>query len=158
METPPDHGLSLSVSWHSGAKRRSYSVSAGSLLRIAAVLALCALSYRVGVWHARLERDAAVAAAAPLLPNAAALSDGGSGARAPGAAPGAAQDVITPLNVRDPSALVMGPSPDPLPEPVVAAPPPMPRELTDESWKEALKEATSKALKSATKAEKAAPR
>ncbi|MBI3551522.1 MAG: hypothetical protein HY077_03320 [Elusimicrobia bacterium] len=76
----------------------------------------------------------------------------GTSSLAPGSALGANGDVITPLNVRDPSALVMGPgatTQPPAGSPIAQTPPDK-KESTD--WKDALANSAATAGKAATKA------
>jgi hypothetical protein len=108
METP--QGLSLTLSW--GANRaRTFPL--GLPLRVVFVVALCAACYEAGRWHggleAQLEKSSVRTARVVATAVSAELREDGTG-MAPGQAPGEAVDVITPLNVRDPSALVMPPS------------------------------------------------
>jgi hypothetical protein len=110
METPSkDFSLTLSLSGFGG--KRSLTLAPMAALRVAAALAVCALCYKFGTWQGRLEAQAshspvvAVAAAAP----AADPKHPEPGTSAPGDPYGQEAAVITPLNVRDPSALVMGP-------------------------------------------------
>ena len=115
METTPPRGLSLTLSFV-GDGRRSVHLPLGPALRVAAALALCALSYKLGVWRERLELAAredlvAKVAAAPRPARGAQATPVSAPAalEAPGGPVGETADVITPLNVRDPSALVMAP-------------------------------------------------
>lgn len=81
--------------------------------------------------------------------------EGGLNGLAPGGAAGGGSDVITPLNVRDPSALVMGPGATQQPPATQAAsaPAPAPAPSSGSSdWKDALSQSA------ATAAKKAAPR
>lgn len=118
MDIPPeDRGLSLTLTWGADGARRRRSVSLGSALRVALALSLCAGCYEAGRWRQRLE---ALAAARPDS-RVVIVERGDKPVRGEGAgtAPGGVigeKDVITPLNVRDPSALVMGPS-EPAPSP-----------------------------------------
>lgn len=103
------------------------------MLTVAAMLALCAACYRLGEWHARMELQAAVSAELPARLARAGLAT-------PAADPLAqARPVITPLNVLDPTALVMGPG---APSPQSAPPPPAPAPLED--WRRALRQAVKK--------------
>ncbi|HXT00773.1 MAG TPA: hypothetical protein VN915_08885 [Elusimicrobiota bacterium] len=112
--TPPERGLTMTLTWGGGAYRVRRSLSLGSVVRVAAALALCAACYEAGRWHGNLEAQAARTA---QRPSSAALAAKGLAVVEPAsvaAAPGKAvddpeKDVITPLNVRDPSALVMAP-------------------------------------------------
>ncbi len=77
----------------------------------------------------------------------------GGSSMAPGSALGGNGDVITPLNVRDPSALVMGPGASQQPpagSPSAPTPPPDKKESGD--WKDALANAGATAGRAATKA------
>ncbi|MCX5795688.1 MAG: hypothetical protein NTY77_09365 [Elusimicrobia bacterium] len=69
---------------------------------------------------------------------------------APGSFAGSGGDVITPLNVRDPSALVMGPGAAQQPAATATAAAPAAKENTD--WKDAIANAASKGASAATKA------
>lgn len=68
---------------------------------------------------------------------------------APGGLAGGGSDVITPLNVRDPSALVMGPGGTQ--QPPTSAPPPAPPKEEKENWKDALANAAAKGASAAVK-------
>lgn len=115
MENSPlDRGLTLTLTWGGGAYRVRRGLPLGAAFRIAAALALCAACYQAGRWHGALEAQAARTSSRPLTSVAAAKSAPVVESVATAAAPGKAvgdpeQDVITPLNVRDPSALVMAP-------------------------------------------------
>lgn len=76
--------------------------------------------------------------------------DPGVNGMAPGSQLGGGGDVITPLNVRDPSALVMGPGSSQQPAATSTTPPPPAKENTD--WKDAIANAGAKAASAATKA------
>lgn len=99
---------------------------AGPVLRVGAVLLLAAACFQVGRWTGQLETRAA--AVDPGNQMVVATFHG-----APEPAPvkplvsagdpvGQSGDVITPLNVRDPSALVMGPSGSSYPPSAAPAP------------------------------------
>ena len=142
MENSPlDSGLSLTLSWGPSGARRRGSLPLGALLRVGLGLALCAACYEAGRWHGGLEAQAERTPLRPLVAARTAaplpVAETRSGAAAPGQAVGEPQDVITPLNVRDPSALVMGPGatdsassrfqpPPPAAEPDADEPPPSP--------------------------------
>ncbi len=102
-----DRRVTFSVSWSAGGKRRhgELSFTPPSWARAALLLAVCALGYGLGLRQASsplpAHPTAAVQAASPPPQAAAAVA-------APGHVVGQAEDVITPLNVRDPTALVMG--------------------------------------------------
>ncbi|HBL17293.1 MAG: hypothetical protein A2X36_14070 [Elusimicrobia bacterium GWA2_69_24] len=86
----------------------------------------------------------------PLFPDGTTIYESGTGGFSPGGLVGAGTDVITPLNVRDPSALVMGPGATRKPEAVVAPPPAAPEKpepATD--WKHALAESAKSGTKAA---------
>ena len=127
--SPLEHGLSLTLSWGASASHRRHSLPLGMPLRVGLALLLCAVCYEAGRWYGSLEaqaekfsgRAAASARTAKTLP-AAEPRTGASGL-APGQAVGEPVDVITPLNVRDPSALVMGPGANEMPRVSPAAPP-----------------------------------
>lgn len=92
-------------------------------------------------------------------PGAGGLGQGGSpfesglGGLAPGGAAGAGSDVITPLNVRDPSALVMGPGASQQPPAVASTPAPAasapPPSSGSSDWKDALSQSAATAGKAA---------
>lgn len=112
--SPLDRGLALTLSWCARGERRRRSLPLGSLLRVGLGLALCAACYQAGRWHGGLE---AQAERTPLRPRLSArisktlpIAEPLAGTAAPGQVVGEPQEVITPLNVRDASALVMGPS------------------------------------------------
>jgi hypothetical protein len=111
--SPLDSGLFLTLSWGPSGARRRGSLPLGALLRVGLGLALCAACYETGRWHGGLEAQAERTAPRPLVAARSAaplpVAETRSGTAAPGQALGEPQDVITPLNVRDPSALVMGP-------------------------------------------------
>lgn len=109
-------------------------------LRVSSALILCAACFQAGRWYQELSIKAHPGNEMVSATHA------GPVARAPGTVevrplvaagdpPGEGGDIITPLNVRDPSALVMGPGPEfnrpaPPPAPPEAAEPrvsPMPR-------------------------------
>ncbi len=75
--------------------------------------------------------------------------EGGVGGLAPGGVAGGGTDVITPLNVRDPSALVMGPGAQQQPAATATTTPPAAKEPTD--WKDAIANAAAKGASAATK-------
>ncbi len=113
---------------------------AGPVLRVSSALILCAACFQAGRWYQEL-------AIQPHPGNELVQGrPGGPSAPVPntlevrplvaaGDPPGEGGDIITPLNVRDPSALVMGPGPEfnrpvPPPAPPESAQPrvsPMPR-------------------------------
>jgi hypothetical protein len=129
--SPLDRGVSLTLSWGAPEGRRRGTVSLGAFLRVGFALALCGVCYQAGRWSGGLEAQserstdrsvASARASAKSVPSA----DTGTGAAglAPGHPLGESADVITPLNVRDPSALVMGPwVATPAPQPQVEEPP-----------------------------------
>lgn len=78
------------------------------------------------------------------------MHEPGTGGMAPGGLVGAGSDVITPLNVRDPSALVMAPGSSqvtPPPAATTVAPPPPSSSRDTGGWKDALSAAKSGAEK-----------
>lgn len=80
--------------------------------------------------------------------------DPGVNGMAPGGLAGGGSDVITPLNVRDPSALVMGPGQSqqpPTQAPAASAPPPPAPSKDSGGWNEVLKDAAAGAGKQAVK-------
>lgn len=135
MNPPPEpRGLSLTLSYGGGGgERRVRAMPLGGALRVVAALALSACCFQAGRWAGRLETPVSRPASAvvvvekpagKVMPEATGIAAGG---------PNGENDVITPLNVRDPSALVMGPSqavpplveppatPEGIPEPVPPA-------------------------------------
>lgn len=86
----------------------------------------------------------------PLFEDGTSLFEAGTGGFSPGALIGEAADVITPLNVRDPSALIMGPGA--VQRPPAGAPPPRAPAARPEGWKEALSEAATAGAKAGTRA------
>ena len=68
MDHPSEHhhGLTLSLTWNAGARKKTLELPLSAALRVAAVLGLCAASFQFGVWRARLEQDAMAVAAAPM--------------------------------------------------------------------------------------------
>lgn len=129
MDTPPeDRGPSLTLSWGAGGARRRRTASLGSALRVALALSLCAGAYEVGRWRQRLEAQSEVRPDSRVViverADKSPVRSEGTG-MAPGGTVGE-KDVITPLNVRDPSALVMGPSEPSPPKPRAAAEPDVP--------------------------------
>jgi hypothetical protein len=114
--SPLDRGVSLTLSWGGPDGRRRRTVSLGMLLRVGFALALCAACYTAGSWHGALEAQSErpakreiVSARASVKSVPSADTGTGSSGMAPGQPVGESADVITPLNVRDPSSLVMGP-------------------------------------------------
>ncbi|MBI2787711.1 MAG: hypothetical protein HYX59_03410 [Elusimicrobia bacterium] len=104
---------------------------AGSVVRIGVALLLCAACFQAGRSYQELSAaDSPEAKAAPgtemvdasfvgpMLPPPGETSP----ATAPGDVPGEGGDIITPLNVRDPSALIMGPPQHSCPPQEVAEP------------------------------------
>lgn len=94
--------------------------SAGPVVRIGVALLLCAACFQAGRSYQELSASASaetkeaagaepVAASfvGPVKPEPSPVET--SAQAAPGDVPGAGGDIITPLNVRDPSALVMSP-------------------------------------------------
>lgn len=91
---------------------------AGLVARVSAVLVLCAACFQSGRWYQELAGPAAVQADAGNQmvsatfrgePEAAPKTIEPTPLAAAGDPVGQSGDIITPLNVRDPSALVMGP-------------------------------------------------
>lgn len=90
---------------------------AGSVVRVGVGLLLCAACFQSGRWYQTLTSDAAETAAVEAKaavaefvgPQTPALPVVPAATAAPGDPEGHGGDIITPLNVRDPSALVMGP-------------------------------------------------
>jgi len=110
-------------------------------LRVSAGLLLCAACFQSGRWYQELEAQAAApvpAARAAVVGPVITPSDiEAKAVEEP--LPGEGGDIITPLNVRDPSALVMGPahyqSACP-PPPVAPSPAPMARRTKPRDMKE----------------------
>jgi len=113
MENSPlDRGITLTLTWGGGAYRVRGGLPLGAALRIVAALALCAACYEGGRRQGSLEAQAARTPqrSAAVAAKSAAVVEPPPAASAPGKAVAEPeQDVITPLNVRDPSALVMAP-------------------------------------------------
>lgn len=110
---------------------------AGPLLRVSAALILCAACFQAGRWYQELSIKAhpgnEMVTATHRGPVAAV--PGTQEVRpliAAGDPPGEGGDIITPLNVRDPSALVMGPGAEFNPTIVPVAPPPPPEAIPGE--------------------------
>ena len=88
----------------------------GPVIRIAVALLLCAASFQAGRWYQTLSVPAGASdqaspvATLPETPEAAPNLIETAPSAAPGSPFGKGEDIITPLNVRDPSALVMGPA------------------------------------------------
>lgn len=133
--------------------------SAGSPFRVGIWLLLCAASFESGRWYQGLSAPAVESAPAaaetpaaefvgPLTPGLPATP---AATAAPGEPEGHSGDIITPLNVRDPSALVMGPAhfyqscppPEPAPHAVPQGEPKetKPRKLKEGRLLELLKKA-----------------
>jgi len=123
MENPSaGRGLSFTVSWGPLDDPRSLSVSLGAALRVALAASLCAGAYEAGRWHERLLAQASrPASAVVVVERADKPAKPEKAGTAAGRPAGESSDVITPLNVRDPTALVMGPA-DPRPAPAAAPP------------------------------------
>lgn len=113
-DSPLDHGLALTLSWGAPGSRRRRSLPVGTAFRVGLGLALCAACFEAGRWHGSLEAQAERTAARSMTAvrgaktAPAAEPPTGATGLAPGKALAESEDVITPLNVRDPSALVMG--------------------------------------------------
>jgi hypothetical protein len=97
--------------------------AAGPALRVGIALLLCAACFQAGRWYQELAGSAVVqakaspdpgnetvAATPAATPTTEASQVETSPPTAAGAPVGVGGDLITPLNVRDPSALVMGPA------------------------------------------------
>jgi hypothetical protein len=82
----------------------------------------------------------------PLFPDGTTIYENGTGGFSPGSLVGNGTDVITPLNVRDPAALVMGPGATQKPAATVT-PPAAPPEKSN--WKDALSQAAGRGAKKA---------
>lgn len=111
----------------------------GPVLRVASVLALCAACFQTGRWYQELsggpvvKRDAGNELVHATHARGAAPEEKIVEPRplvAAGDPPGEGGDIITPLNVRDPSALVMGPGGGALCPPAasIVEPPPVPQQ------------------------------
>lgn len=133
MEKPTPRGLTLSLTWTGDSGARTVALPLEAALRVVAVLGLCALSYHAGWWRRQLERQIEISVASvpakpiPKLPAAGPVT-------APGGPVDQGLDLITPLNVRDPAALVMAPSA--AKEPPIAPPPIYPRSGTPKMWRD----------------------
>lgn len=92
-----------------------------------------------------------------LFPDGSSIYEAGTGGLSPGGLYGQGTDVITPLNVRDPAALVMGPGATKKPSAKVTAPPPPPKKDKG-SWKDALAQAAKAGAKKASKGRAKLPR
>lgn len=109
----------------------------GPVVRVSAALLLSAACFQVGRWTGQLETraatttvDAGNAMVSPSHPVAPAPKTVETPAPAASGSPaGTNDDVITPLNVRDPSALVMGPGATSCPAGSEVAPPAVPKPL-----------------------------
>ena len=106
---------------------------AGSVIRIGVCLLLCAACFQAGRSYQELSAAASSFAEAKGAPETGMIDASfvgptlpapgeTSSPTAPGDVPGAGGDIITPLNVRDPSALIMGPSQHSCPPQEVAEP------------------------------------
>ncbi|PJA12280.1 MAG: hypothetical protein CO113_17115 [Elusimicrobia bacterium CG_4_9_14_3_um_filter_62_55] len=90
----------------------------------------------------------------PLFPDGSTVYEHGTGGFSPGGLVGQGTDVITPLNVRDPSALVMGPGAKQKQEAVVEPPAtttPRDDDSSASKWKDALAESAKSGVKEAVK-------
>lgn len=76
----------------------------------------------------------------PLFADGSTVYEQGSGVGSPGGLVGQGTDVITPLNVRDPSNLVMSPGATKKTDAVVAPPPTTAGGKTEPDWKDVLKD------------------
>lgn len=127
-ETPSSSdGFSVSFHWSRGGARRSATVRPGAWLRVIGAVALCAACYKAGRLYGKLEAQAAASAPlptriAPTVSGLRTVAEAPSATSAPGNALDEQKDVITPLNVRDPSALVMGPGATSAPPDALAVP------------------------------------
>lgn len=104
---------------------------AGPVLRVSSALILCAACFQAGRWYQELSVNSdpgnemvTATHAGPVAPASATVEV--RPLVAAGDPPGESGDIITPLNVRDPSALVMGPGAEFIPHVVPVAPPPPP--------------------------------
>ncbi|MFH2202140.1 MAG: hypothetical protein ABIJ96_03410 [Elusimicrobiota bacterium] len=88
----------------------------------------------------------------PLFPDGTTIYENGTGGFSPGSLIGAGTDVITPLNVRDPAALVMGPGATQ--KPAATASPATEPPPKESNWKDALSQAATRGAKQATKSAK----
>ena len=89
--------------------------SLGLVARVSAVLLLLAVAFQVGRWTGQLESRSVIDTGNALIAPKNGLPPGPEtlevkpGSAASGDPVGQSGDIITPLNVRDPSALIMGP-------------------------------------------------
>jgi hypothetical protein len=116
MDTPPPAGLSLTLTWSAAGTRRHHSLPLDLPARAAAALILCAASYQFGRWAESVDSRTDAPRSLVVGPRAETPLRSDGTRVAPGGPVGEPPDVITPLNARDPSALIMGPG--------AAAPPP----------------------------------
>jgi hypothetical protein len=133
METPhPAGGLSLTLSWHASGERRQHVLPLDAPARTALAFLLCGAGYAFGRWTERVESSSAAPSAVVLVPRAEKAPRSGGTGVAPGRPVDEPADVITPLNVRDPSSLIMGPGAlEPAPSRVPSASPPAPSSSDD---------------------------
>jgi len=99
----------------------------------------------------------------PLFPDGSTVYESGTGGFSPGGLVGSGTDVITPLNVRDPSALVMGPGAKQKPEAVVTPPPVASSSSSNDDssaskWKDALAESAKSGVREAVRKSPKLPR
>jgi hypothetical protein len=80
----------------------------GPTTRVAAVLALCAACYQIGRWTRGLEVSAEPPTIVMIVPHP--IKSDGRVDPSAGESLGTSEDTITPLNVRDPTNLIMGPA------------------------------------------------
>lgn len=129
-DTPKSRGLSLSLSWGPLEAPKSAVLPLSVFLRVFLLLALCAGAYELGRRHERAVAQASAPASAVVVVETADAKPARAAASptaAPGEAVGESKDLITPLNVRDPSALVMGPGATDTPPPAAVPAPSRPR-------------------------------
>jgi hypothetical protein len=123
MEQSPS-GLSVTFTWNTRGSARSRSVALGSALRVALMLSLSAACYEVGRWRTRIEDlDSRPDNRVVIVERTAKPGPAEVRGIAAGDSLGA-EDKITPLNARDPSALVIGPLIPPPPPAAVPSPAP----------------------------------
>ncbi|MBI5597417.1 MAG: hypothetical protein HY928_15105, partial [Elusimicrobia bacterium] len=88
----------------------------------------------------------------PLFADGSTVYESGSGVGSPGALIGQGTDVITPLNVRDPSNLVMSPGATKKADAVVTPPPPPPSGgKAEPDWRDVLKDSAKSGVSAAVK-------
>ncbi len=127
MSDPSKRGLSFTVSWGALEAPRSAEIPLGAAVKFLLLAALSVGAYELGRRSERLALKAAQTSGVVIVERRDAKAEPPAPASAAGNAVGEKADVITPLNVRDPSALVMGPGPSEPPSTAAVPPPAAPR-------------------------------